>query len=104
MRCTPIEYTYREGALYLLSEGGERFAHLMLNRQVSVAVYNKYTGMASLGGVQITGTAAIVDQGSTEYAEILELKGLNPDQFVALPMDLNLIRIDIRRGSCYIPG
>ena len=30
VRCTPIEYTYRQGCFWLLSEGGEKFRNLKI--------------------------------------------------------------------------
>ena len=55
VRSTPIEYNYNNGYIYLLSEGGEKFANLLLNNKVSLAVYEGYTGMNNLAGMQITG-------------------------------------------------
>ncbi len=60
VRATPIEYLLVEDRLYLLSEGGEKFAHLLANPRVSVAVYDPFVSMSSLFGLQLTGRAALV--------------------------------------------
>jgi hypothetical protein len=95
VRGTPIEYTYHDDALYLLSEGGRKFANLPLNPQVSVAVYDAYEGMSKLGGMQLTGKADLIEPGSEEYAHILALKGLNPDKIRDLPFALNMIKVTL---------
>ena len=68
-RCGPrrIEYLVIDDRLYLLSEGGEKFAHLLANPRVSVAVYDPFVSMTSLFGLQLTGRAALVPAWSVEY-------------------------------------
>jgi menaquinone-dependent protoporphyrinogen IX oxidase/uncharacterized protein YhbP (UPF0306 family) len=96
VRSTPIEYTYRQGHLYLLSEGGEKFANILLNNQVSLAVYEDYTTMNNLAGMQISGEASLVEN-KDEYQDIISMKGLNPDFIRNLPFNMNIIKIKIRR-------
>ncbi len=99
VRTTPIEYSYSEGYIYLLSEGGEKFANLLLNENVSVSVYDDYTNMNSLGGMQITGRASIVEMDSEEYVRVLEMKGVNIDTIKTLVVDLNMIKISIDKAE-----
>lgn len=96
VRSTPIEYTYHQGHLYLLSEGGEKFANLLLNSQVSVAVYEDYTTMDNLSGMQISGEASLV-RNKGEYQDIISLKGLNQDLIRNLPFNMNIIKIKVNR-------
>ena len=42
VRCTPIEYTYHHGAFWMFSEGGEKFAALEKNKNVCLAIFDKY--------------------------------------------------------------
>jgi menaquinone-dependent protoporphyrinogen IX oxidase len=95
VRGTPIEYTYHDGALYLLSEGGAKFANLALNPRVSVAVYDAYEGMSKLGGMQIAGEASLIEPGSEEYAHILALKGLDPIKIQDPPFAFNMIMVTL---------
>jgi menaquinone-dependent protoporphyrinogen IX oxidase/uncharacterized protein YhbP (UPF0306 family) len=97
VRSTPIEYNYIEGFLYLISEGGEKFANLTLNKDVSVAVYEDYTGMNNLKGMQITGRASMVEDESDEYSSVLKLKGLNVDVIKSMPINMNMIKIVIEK-------
>lgn len=93
LRATPIEYIYKDNYLYFLSEGGQKFANILLNPNVSVCIYDAFKSMNELGGMQITGTAEILDIKSEEYSSILAYKGLNPDKISSLPVALNLIKV-----------
>jgi len=98
VRATPIEYMYLDEALYFFSEGGEKFAHLLLNPNVSVAIYDSYAGFQKLGGLQISGTAAVICAESEEYLRAAAKKGLDPAKLKALPVGLNMIKVTIK--SC----
>ena len=95
VRATPVEYRYQEGFLYILSEGGEKFANILLNPQVSVAIFNEFQGMNQLRGMQITGIAELIETGSKEYLDFLSLRNLKYEQVLKLPVVLHLIRIRI---------
>jgi len=99
VRATPIEYVYRDGELYLLSEGGEKFAHLMVNAHVSVAVFNPYKGMDTLAGLQLMGRVELVPEGSVQYLSALHWRGLDPADAAALPFTLTLLRVHIDRAE-----
>lgn len=97
VRSTPIEYTYKNGFIYLISEGGEKFANLALNTNVSLAVYEDYTGMNNLAGMQITGSSYIVPNYNDEYVDIINMKGLNIDFIKKMPFNMNIIKIKIEK-------
>ncbi|WP_321421747.1 flavodoxin domain-containing protein [uncultured Methanobacterium sp.] len=97
VRSTPIEYNYFNGFIYLLSEGGEKFANLPLNNQVSVAVYEDYTGFNNLAGMQITGTSEIISEDTPEYEDVLRMKGLKIDFIKRNPVKMNMIKITISK-------
>ncbi len=99
VRGTPIEYSYHDGHLYLLSEGGEKFANLLLNPVVSIAVYDPYQGMSRLAGLQLTGEATIVDPTSLEYQQVLDMKGISPGRIASLPIMLNVIKIRLEKAE-----
>lgn len=96
-RATPIEYIYKDNYMYFLSEGGQKFANILLNPNVSVCIYDAYKSMKELGGMQITGTAEIIDIKSEEYISVLSYKGLNPEKISSLPVNLNLIKVHINK-------
>lgn len=99
IRATPVEYSYNDGKLFLFSEGGEKFANILLNNSVSIAIYNSYEGMESLTGLQITGNAVIAGPGSKEYSEALELKGIAQEKLEALPFIMNVIMIKLEKAE-----
>ena len=45
-------------------------------RAISAAVYDSYTGMDSLAGLQMTGTAVYIDPLSDEYRSVIEARGV----------------------------
>ena len=93
VRCTPIEYGYRGGAFYLFSEGGEKFRALEYNKNVCLAVFDRYTGFGSLRGMQVTGTAELVEPFSPDYLAAAAFKGIPLEGLRRLPHPMNLIRI-----------
>lgn len=97
VRATPIEYTYRNGLIYLLSEGGEKFAHILLNRWISLCIYDEFKGMNQLGGIQITGIAERIDIGCDEYCTVLREKGLDVNKIITMPISLHMIKITITK-------
>ena len=99
VRGTPVEYSYSDGCLYILSEGGAKFANILLNRHVSVSIYDPYTGMDTLAGLQMAGDAHVVSAGGLEYLQALEMKGLDPERVAGLPMALNLLRIRLSHAE-----
>lgn len=69
VRCTPVEYEYFGGRLWIVTEGGLKFAALKDNKKVSIAVYEPYRDFDSIKGLQITGTAEVAEPGSGAFEE-----------------------------------
>jgi menaquinone-dependent protoporphyrinogen IX oxidase/uncharacterized protein YhbP (UPF0306 family) len=97
VRATPTEYMFIDGCIYMLSEGGEKFANIILNPYVSIGISDPYKNMADLAGMQISGTAEMIQIGSEEYKFILGKKKLNYEKILSLPMALNLLKIEINK-------
>ena len=93
VRCTPIEYNFLDGRFYLLSEGGLKFKSLKNNKNVSIAIYDAYEGFAKLKGLQIQGTAEMIEPFSDEYLKILEYKHIPLEAMKKLPEAMNLIKV-----------
>jgi nitroimidazol reductase NimA-like FMN-containing flavoprotein (pyridoxamine 5'-phosphate oxidase superfamily) len=93
IRCTPIEYTYHEGAFWMFSEGGEKFIGLEKNKHVCLAIYDKYDGFGSLKGMQVMGTAEMIEPFSKEYEEAAEFKNIPLTALKQLPEPMNLIKV-----------
>ncbi len=97
VRATPIEYNYLNEAIYFISEGGEKFAHIYMNPQVSIAVYENYKDFKSLAGIQISGTAKLIKKFSEEYNNIMKNKGLIIENLKKMPVHLNVIKVTPKR-------
>lgn len=91
VRCTPIEYSFKNGMFWMLSEGGLKFHALKHNKNVCLAIYDPYSGFANLAGMQVTGTAKVVEPGTKEYSEILEFKKISADNLNKLNHEIHLI-------------
>ena len=93
VRCTPIEYTYHDGAFWMFSEGGLKFAALDKNKNVCIAIFDKFGSFAGLKGMQVTGTADVVEPFSKEYDKAAEYRKIPLDALKKLPRPMNLIKI-----------
>lgn len=93
VRCTPIEYIYRDGAFWLFSEGGLKFAALEKNKNVCLAIFDKFGSFAGLKGMQVTGTADVIEPFSEEYNKAAEYRKIPLDALKKLPQPMNLIKI-----------
>jgi nitroimidazol reductase NimA-like FMN-containing flavoprotein (pyridoxamine 5'-phosphate oxidase superfamily) len=93
IRCTPLEYSYFKGAVYILSEGGLKFKALEINKNVSLAVYDQSCGFGNLNSIQITGTAEIVGPDTEEYSSILTYKKIPLEAIRKLPHPMYMIKV-----------
>ncbi|MCD8075708.1 MAG: pyridoxamine 5'-phosphate oxidase family protein [Lachnospiraceae bacterium] len=93
IRCTPIEYTWYDGAFWMFSEGGQKFVGLEGNKSVCLAIYDRYDGFGKLKGLQVSGKAEIVEPFSEEYIHAAERKKVPVDALKKLPFTMNLIKI-----------
>ena len=91
VRCTPLEYAYRDGRFWIFSEGGLKFHALKANSHVSLAVFNPSYEFGKLESVQVTGTAEIVDPTSEEYTRAAEARGLTGEALKRMRTRLHLI-------------
>jgi len=93
VRNTPIEYTYYKDKFYFISEGGFKFKGILQNPNVCLAIFDSYTSMNELKGIQISGESEIIPCWSEEYIELIKVKGLNIETLKSLPVNLNLIKV-----------
>ncbi len=93
VRCTPLEYTWMDQKLYILSEGGEKFRGLADNNNVSLSVYESYKGFGKIESLQISGKADLIDFGTDEYKKLLTFKKIPETAISSLSHPMYLIRI-----------
>lgn len=104
VRATPIEYVFKDGFFWLLSEGGLKFRGLEVNKKVSLAIFDSFTGFKNLGGLQIEGTAEMVAPFSPEYLAFLGHKHIDPEKFRKTPFVMHLIKITPRAADFVSAG
>lgn len=93
VRCTPIEYHYIEDKFYLISEGGLKFKGILQNSNVSLTIFDPFHSRHDLAGLQVTGKAKVIYNGSDEYYRIIGQCGLTKEKIEHLPIDMYLICI-----------
>lgn len=96
VRCTPLEYSYRDGAFWIFSEGGLKFHALERNRNVGLAVYDPYADFGKLHSVQVSGVADIIDPDDDAFAETARDKGIQDAALPKIKKMLHLIRVEPR--------
>ena len=93
VRNTPVEYIFADGAFWIFSEGGLKYRALEANSGVCLAIYNDDPSFGQLKGLQVTGTAEVVEPFGTDYAHACELRGLPMEHLQKLPFVMNVIKI-----------
>ncbi len=91
IRATPIEYVYMEECFYFLTEGGLKFYGILQNHNVSICIYENYTTMSNIKGLQVMGKANIIDTNSEEYANVMRYKKINIESMNSL--NINMIKV-----------
>lgn len=93
IRCTPLEYTYHDGAFWIFTEGGRKFLGLKENNNVCAAIYRQYEGFGNLAGLQVTGIAEMIEPFSEEYVENARFKKIPIEALKKLESPMHLIKI-----------
>ena len=93
VRCTPLEYSWLDGAFWMFSEGGLKFRALKSNKNVCLTIYEPYDGFGKLSSMQVEGRAEIVEPWSDEYLALLAHKGIPEESLRKLPTVMNLIKV-----------
>ena len=81
-RCTPLGYRHIGTTLYILCEGGGKFANLNGNSKVCYSISSRIRGLRNLMGVrglQCWGEAEVIScrKDKKEFEETMELLGIN---------------------------
>ena len=103
VRNTTVEYLYAEGAFWIISEGGQKFRTLQANKNVCLAIHDDDISFATLAGLQVTGTAEVVEPFGEDYAHACELRGLPVERLRAMPFVMNIIKVTPTRFD-YVDG
>jgi menaquinone-dependent protoporphyrinogen IX oxidase len=106
-RATPIEYRYQAGCCYLMTEGGEKFAGILKNRRVSIAVFDPYKSASTVAGLVLKGevTDILTDPLSEDYRRACVAWKLNPQKMaVARPYVLNGLVVKLLEAEFFWAG
>ncbi|WP_459480826.1 flavodoxin domain-containing protein [Clostridium saccharoperbutylacetonicum] len=93
IRNTPIEHIYYKNNFYFISEGGFKFKGLLQNSNVCIAIFNNYTSMSNLKGLQVSGKGMLIPYLSEEYIEVMSFKGIKIETLKNIPINMNLIKV-----------
>ncbi|AQR94180.1 flavodoxin domain-containing protein [Clostridium saccharoperbutylacetonicum] len=93
IRNTPIEHIYYKNNFYFISEGGFKFKGLLQNSNVCIAIFNNYTSMSNLKGLQVSGKGMLIPYLSEEYIEVMSFKGIKIETLNNIPINMNLIKV-----------
>ena len=63
------------------------------NKNVSMAIYDEYSGFGNLSGLQIQGTAELIPAGNDEYFQVMDYKKLPHDDFDKMERPMHLIKV-----------
>ncbi len=93
VRCTPVDYTYHDGAFWIFTEGGQKFLSLRSNKNVSLAIYDTAGTFDNLKSVQVMGTAELIEPFSDEYVRNAELRKIPIATLKKLTYPMYLLKI-----------
>lgn len=101
VRCTPLEYTWHEDALWIFTEGGLKFKGLRDNKNIAAAIFDvgtTFTG--NLKSLQLEGTAEVIAPDSVEYSSAAAFRKIPLSAIKKLPEPLWLLKITPTEITC----
>lgn len=100
VRCTPLEYSWHGGALWIFTEGGLKFRALRENKHVAAAVFDTNPSFGGLKSLQIQGTVEIAALFSDEYEEEAAFRKIPMDALKKLEEPIWLLKIVPSEITC----
>ena len=101
VRATPIEYTYKDGCFWFVSEGGNKFKGLEKNKNVSLCIFEYYGDKGESHGLQVTGKATLYAPQSKALKELLEFKGIPYDKLKAAKVAVCTVKVTPKLFEMY---
>lgn len=93
LRCTPVEYSWYKDAIWIFSEGGQKFRALQKSKQVAVAIFDTNAVHGKIKSLQIAGTAEMVEPFSAEYVDVATFRKVPIKVLQNMPEPMWLIKI-----------
>jgi len=99
VRATSVSYTYHDGHVYIMSEGSGKFANLLLNDRVSIAMFAPRMRASKVAGIQLSGKTSIWHPDSDEYRRIVDIKGSDYERLRSFPFILWALDVKIETAE-----
>ena len=109
VRCTPIEYSFHDDKFWLFTEGGKKFIGLEKNKNVCLAIFDKYDGFGTLKSLQVMGKAELIEPFSETYnahaaykkIPLTALQKLNPPMnlLCVTPTEIEVLFSDFKKDG-----
>ena len=100
IRCTPLEYSWHDGALWIYTEGGLKFKALKANKRVAAAVCESNTSFGGLHSAQIEGNAEVIEPFSEAYKQAAAIRKIPLDALKKLEEPMWLLKITPTAITC----
>ena len=100
IRCTPLEYSWYAGALWIFTEGGLKFKALKENKHIAAAVFETSASFGGLRSLQIEGTVEPVELFSDEYKKVAEFRKIPMEALKKLKEPMWLLKIVPSEITC----
>lgn len=100
IRCTPLEYSWHDNALWIFTEGGLKFKALRENRHVSAAVFDADVSLNSLKSLQIEAIVEMVEPFSEEYNNAVKSMKISLEALQKLAEPMWLLKIIPSEITC----
>jgi uncharacterized protein YhbP (UPF0306 family) len=93
-RATPIEYLWKDDSFFFFSEGGLKFCGLSEGAAVSLCVYDEFSSMSLVRGLQVRGHVRRLAAGTGECAAAFAARGVDPAVLAKHRLTLNVFRVE----------
>lgn len=104
VRCTPLEYSWHDGAFWVFTEGGLKFKALRENKRVAAAVFDANASFGELKSAQVEGRAELPEPFSEEYVQAAKFRGIPLSALEKLEEPMWLLKIVPREITCLDSG
>lgn len=100
VRCTPLEYSWHDGALWVFTEGGLKFRALKRNKHVAAAIFDADASFGALKSVQIEGDVELPEPFSEEYVQAAGFRKITLEALEKLEEPMRLLKIVPTEITC----
>lgn len=100
IRCTPLEYSWHDGALWIFTEGGMKFKALQENRHGAAAIFDPDPSFGGLKSIQVEGNIDIIDPFTDEYNSAAAFRKIPLETLKKLAEPMWLLKLVPEEMTC----